>query len=54
MTTERSQAVEMIRDCRIVAIIRTSSAAEAVERGELLVAAGLPVNRGGSNDTSRA
>jgi 2-dehydro-3-deoxyphosphogluconate aldolase/(4S)-4-hydroxy-2-oxoglutarate aldolase len=43
MTPDRAQIVQTIQDHRIVAIIRTASAAEAVERGELLVAAGIPV-----------
>lgn len=41
MIADRSQTVHAITDLRIVAIIRASSAEEAVEVGELLVATGL-------------
>lgn len=43
MTAERSQTVRAIKDLRIVAIIRSASAEEAVDVGELLVAVGLSV-----------
>jgi 2-dehydro-3-deoxyphosphogluconate aldolase/(4S)-4-hydroxy-2-oxoglutarate aldolase len=41
--SSRSQTIAAIADARIVAIIRASSADEAVQTGELLVAAGLTV-----------
>jgi 2-dehydro-3-deoxyphosphogluconate aldolase / (4S)-4-hydroxy-2-oxoglutarate aldolase len=40
---KRSQTVQAITDARVVAIIRAASAEEAVEIGELLVAAGITV-----------
>jgi 2-dehydro-3-deoxyphosphogluconate aldolase / (4S)-4-hydroxy-2-oxoglutarate aldolase len=43
MTAERAQTVGAIKELRIVAIIRASSAEEAVEVGELLVATGLSI-----------
>src|SRR2546422_7976563 len=39
----RSETVQAIRDARIVAIIRVSSGVDAVEVGEVLVAAGLTI-----------
>ena len=39
----RSEIVQAIKDVRIVAIIRVSSAEEAIEAGEVLVAAGLTI-----------
>jgi 2-dehydro-3-deoxyphosphogluconate aldolase/(4S)-4-hydroxy-2-oxoglutarate aldolase len=39
----RSEIVQAIKDARIVAIIRVSSAEEAVEAGEVLVANGLTI-----------
>jgi 2-dehydro-3-deoxyphosphogluconate aldolase/(4S)-4-hydroxy-2-oxoglutarate aldolase len=39
----RAHTAEAISGIRVIAIIRTSSAAEAIEVGEVLVSAGLPV-----------
>jgi 2-dehydro-3-deoxyphosphogluconate aldolase/(4S)-4-hydroxy-2-oxoglutarate aldolase len=43
MTAKRAQIVGEIKELRIVAIVRASSAEEAVEVGELLVAAGISI-----------